>query len=71
MDGSDLVKINGQTGPRPRSVTIDYKASRLYWVDDEGISMSDLKGQGAFRLTGNNFLTSVHQFSNSFQCQIT
>ena len=71
MDGADVVKLNEQVALRPRSITVDNKASRLYWVNDEGIWLSDLEGQGALRLTGNKHLTSAYHFSNSFQFQIT
>ena len=47
MDGSNIVQINrGQTG-RANSLTIDYEAKRLYWVDYEinTIVSSDMNGE--------------------------
>lgn len=47
MDGSNVVKITkGATG-RPNSLTVDYVAQRLYWVDFDinSIMSSDVNGE--------------------------
>ena len=68
MDGSEIVKLTSQTAGRARGITVDYKESLLYWANDDGIWMSNLEGQDAVLLTGNQLLNLRKLFLNSIIC---